>query len=186
MPQIERNLRREFRFLNNEALDDAMAEGTANCFVAFTRLYQKGLHNKAFARSLAHFAARQFSSGRRVGNRLSVQDPMSRYAQRQKGIIVERLDRWDQGDCEWIEPIAVDRRASIPDQVAMRIDVPAWFAKLSPRKQKIATDLAMGCSTTEVAAKHRVSLGRISQLRRELHRSWCEFQGESPVGAQST
>jgi hypothetical protein len=69
-----------------------------------------------------------------------------------------------------------DKRASIPDQVAAKIDVNAWFASLTHRTKQIAKDLAFGASTSEVAQKHGVTAGRISQLRRLLAESWAIFQ----------
>ena len=39
--------------------------------------------------------------------------------------------------------------------------------------------LALSHTTGEVAKRFRVSAGRISQLRRDLQRSWEEFQGEA-------
>jgi len=175
LPQIERYLRREFRHLKGDALEEAMAEATANCFVAFVRLCERGRHNQAFASSLARFAARQFNSGRKVGGRLNIRDPLSRHAQLNKGITVERYDRFDSETREWVEPFVQDLRASILDLVVMRIDVPAWLASLSRAKQKVAKDLAMGCSTNEVARRHKLSCARISQMRKELCESWNKF-----------
>ena len=71
-----------------------------------------------------------------------------------------------------------DKRAPVPDQVAAKMDVGAWFATLTKRMKEIAKDLAFGFSTSEVAAKHGVTAGRISQLRRLLEESWLMFQGE--------
>jgi hypothetical protein len=39
--------------------------------------------------------------------------------------------------------------------------------------------LASGEPTSRVAKMFRVSDGRISQLRRELHSAWKKFQGEA-------
>jgi hypothetical protein len=48
----------------------------------------------------------------------------------------------------------------------------------------IAKDLAFGCSTSEVAEKHGVTAGRVSQMRRSLEESWAAFQQEAaPVVA---
>jgi hypothetical protein len=64
------------------------------------------------------------------------------------------------------------------------MDVGAWFATLTKRMKEIAKDLAFGCSTSEVAEKHGVTAGRISQLRRSLEESWAAFQQEAaPVMA---
>ena len=43
----------------------------------------------------------------------------------------------------------------------------------------IAKDLAFGCSTSEVAEKHGLTAGRISQLRRVLEEWWAAFQQEA-------
>ena len=43
----------------------------------------------------------------------------------------------------------------------------------------MARDLAYGCSTSEVAQKHGVTAGRVSQLRRELYEGWQVYQGEA-------
>jgi hypothetical protein len=40
--------------------------------------------------------------------------------------------------------------------------------------------MALAHSTGQLALKHRVSPGRVSQLRREFHLDWCHFHGEAP------
>ena len=49
--------------------------------------------------------------------------------------------------------------------------------------RQIAKDLAFGFSTSEVAKKHGVTPGRISQMRRTLEESWGGFQGDAVVAA---
>jgi hypothetical protein len=103
-------------------------------------------------------------------------EPLSRYAQVGNGFQVE------QRHGNWIDLMVEDKRASVPDVVAARLDVGAWFATLSRRMKQIARDLAYGCSTSEVADKHGVTSGRISQLRRSLEQSWDAFhQEETPA-----
>ena len=46
-----------------------------------------------------------------------------------------------------------DKRASVADQVAAKMDVSAWFATLTQRMRQIAKDLAFGFSTSEVAGE---------------------------------
>ena len=60
-----------------------------------------------------------------------------------------------------------------------RIDFPAWLDTLRPRDRKIAMKLAVGETTGRVSRQHRLSAGRVSQLRRDLHKAWCRFQGEA-------
>ena len=45
--------------------------------------------------------------------------------------------------------------------------------------RKIAEDMALGETTLGLSHKYPISQGRISQLRRELHRDWLRFHGES-------
>jgi hypothetical protein len=105
---------------------------------------------------------------------MNSKEPLSRYAQLGRGIRVERLHS------EWIDTLVEDKRASVADQVAAKLDVAAWFATLSRHMKQIARDLALGFSTSEVAKKHGVTAGRISQLRRTLEESWLAFQQEAP------
>jgi hypothetical protein len=99
-------------------------------------------------------------------------EPLSRYAQIGNGIKIEPHG-------EWIELLVEDKRAAVPDQVAAKMDIGAWFGTLSMRMKEIAKDLAFGCSTSEVARRHGVSAGRISQLRRTLEESWTAFQQDA-------
>jgi len=101
-------------------------------------------------------------------------EPLSRYAQIGNRIQVEPPGKW-------IDMLVEDKRAPVPDQVAAKMDVGAWFATLTKRMKEIAKDLAFGFSTSEVAQKHGVTAGRISQMRRMLEESWLMFQGEAVV-----
>ena len=106
-------------------------------------------------------------------------EPLSRYAQLGNGIQVE------QTHGKWIDMLVEDKRASVPDQVAAKLDVGAWFATLTRKMKQIAKDLAFGCSTSEVAEKHGVTPGRISQLRRTLEESWVAFPAGADIGSGS-
>ena len=99
-------------------------------------------------------------------------EPLSRYGQISNDIEVEPHGNW-------IDMLVEDKRAAVSDQVAAKMDVGAWFATLTKRMKEIAKDLAFGCSTSEVAKKHGVTAGRISQMRRVLEESWAAFQGEA-------
>ena len=178
LPAIEAQARFAFRRLDPEAREDAIQETIANALVAFVRLVQREKTNVAYPTALVRFAVAQIHDGRRVGNRLNVRDVLSPYAQQQKGIRGERLDRFDEEDNQWVEAVVEDDRTPVPDQVAFRCDFPAWLERLSRRNRRIAEALAVGHTTSAVARRFRVSPGRISQLRRDLQRSWQEFQGE--------
>lgn len=132
----------------------------------------------AYATPLAQYAIRQVRDGRRVGSSLNIKDVSSQYAQHRKGIVMESLDRFDTEANEWQE-VLVEDRTSGPDQIAAtRIDFAAWLKSLPRMKRQIAKTLATGETTKKAARKHRVSPGRISQVRKELLEAWESFIGE--------
>ena len=178
MPEIEQWLHRAFRHLDAEAAEDAIEEGVVNCLLSYRRLHEQDRANSVTAENLAFFAAKQVRSGRIAGGRLNSKEPLAVYAQRRRGIRVEQLNVDDLCERNWIDAMVQDRRSSVLDQVAARLDVAAWLATLCRRTRQIAADLAKGCTTSEVAKKHGVTAGRVSQLRRELHDAWRVFQGE--------
>lgn len=176
LPRIESCLAREFWGLDPDAREEAIQEGIANCFARYERLARQGRTEVASAISLAKYAARQVRSGRKVGGKLNVRDPLSRHAQISKGMKVERLDVRCRETNDWLQPLVEDRRTSVLDQVALRMDVPVWLSGFARRTRRIARDLALGFSPGDVAKKYRLSPARISQIRRELYESWMKMQ----------
>jgi hypothetical protein len=175
LPEIKQRLRLAFCRLDPEAREDAIEEGIVHSLLAYVRLHEQGRTEVASASSLAWYSSRQVKRGRPAAGRMNGKEPLSRYAQLGNGIWV------DQTQGQWIETLVEDKRASVADQVAAKIDVGAWFATLTQKMRQIAKDLAFGHSTSEVANKYGVTPGRISQLRRTLEESWVAFQGEAVV-----
>jgi hypothetical protein len=181
LPEIERLLRLAFRRLDPESRDEAVEDGVVNCLLSYVRLFKQGRVESATASSLAWYAMLQVRKGRQAGCHMNSKEPLSRYAQLCRGFRVERLHYYDSNDEVWINDIVHDKRSSVVDQVAARLDVAAWLATLCRRTRNIATDLAKGFTTSEVASKHRLSAGRIAQIRKELKAYWLEFQGETAL-----
>jgi hypothetical protein len=179
LPEIEHRLRRAFRDLTAEAREDSTEDGIIHCLLTYLRLFEQGRVASVKPASLAWYAVLQVRKGRQAGCRMNSKEPLSRYAQLRNGITVVRLHGCDPSDQTWINDIIDSRRMSIADQVAARLDITAWIGSLCRRTRNIATDLAKGFSTSEVARKYRLSAGRIAQVRRELKSSWQQFQGES-------
>ena len=146
-----------------------------NAYSAFVRLVRRGKADIAYATPLANYAIRQVIAGRRVANKPRLRDVMSPQAHSADGIVVERLDVFDEGQCQWRQVLVEDRRATPAEIAAARIDVAAWFRSLSPRSRRIAKTLAMGETTTDVARKFNLSRPRVSQLREEFKTSWEKF-----------
>jgi hypothetical protein len=179
IPSIVKYLARAFYRLGSEAKEEAIQGALAGTFVAYARLVARGRESLAYPSVLARFAVAQVRSGRQVGGRLNIRDISSSYAQRQKNFVVERLDRFDTHEGCWRMALVEDRQAPVPDRVALLIDYPAWLHSLPRRERQIATLLARGHRTTDVAHRFRLSLARISQMRREFHASWLRFHGEA-------
>lgn len=183
LPKIRRRACMAFRHLGAEARDEAVAEVTANAYVAFDRLVERGKLDVVFATALVRFAIRQFHAGRRVGSRFTVRDVTSPAAQRRYRFCFERIDRVDPATGEWLEAVVEDAATPVADQAAFRCDFPAWLRTQSRRKQRIAEALSLGHMTSEVARRFHVSTGRVSQFRQELLASWLAFHGESSENA---
>jgi hypothetical protein len=177
LPEIEQKLRLAFSGLNPEASEDAIEQGVVHSLLAYVRLVEQGRPEVATASSLAWYSSRHVRRGRPAGGRMNGKEPLSRYGQISNDIEVELQSG------NWIHTLVEDKRASVADQVAAKMDFSAWFATLNLRMQQIAKDLAFGCSTRDVAKKHGVSAGRISQIRRLLEQSWAEFQESVPAVA---
>ncbi len=181
LPELEQRLSYAFRSLDPEAREDAIENGIVHCLLAYVRLFKKGREKSVSPSNLAWYATLQVKTGRQAGCQLNVKDPLSRHAQLKKGIRVERLDKYSASHEEWIESMAQDKRASVLDQVAARMDFRTWLASLSEQTRRIAKDLAFGFTTAETAKKYGVTAGRISQIRRTLQTSWAEYQHEDAL-----
>jgi len=182
-PKIERYAKRAFRFLKAEARAECVQEVLCRACAAFARLVELNKIELAYPSALARFAVAQTRDGRKFGGRLNVHDVSSSYCQREKGITLGRLDKFDKQDEAWLEVLLEDRRAGPAEVAAIRIDFSAWLRSLPHRLRKIATFLAGGETTTAAAQRFQVSPGRISQLRQQLFHAWQRFQGEEPVCA---
>ena len=179
LPAIQQQAAHRLRNYPQHEQEELIAEVVALAFCMFATLAKRGRIDLAYPSPLAAYGCRQALAGRRAGASLNVNDVTSRHCQQRKRIRVERLDRFDTKRGEWREAVVADHRTPIPDQAAFRCDFPEWLKTLTRRQRRIAEVLASGEGTTKTAKRFRLSLGRISQMRRELHDGWCQFHGES-------
>src|SRR5208283_3862886 len=98
-----------------------------------------------------------------VGGHLDIHDTLSPYCQTEKGVVVERLDRFDDDEEQWNEIVIEDRHAGPAEVAATRLDFAAWLRLLPAKLRKIAKFLARGETTSAAAKKFGVSQGRVSQ-----------------------
>jgi acyl transferase domain-containing protein len=178
LPRLRAHAQSRFRRLPPEAREEATAEVIASALVSYARLVAQGREDRAYATPLARYAIAQFRSGRRVGSPLNVRDVASENCRRQKGVSLERLDRFDARSGNWQEVVVEDRRSGPAEVAATKIDFAEWLAALPERTQRVAECLAAGETTAHVARMFGLSAARISQLRRELYLAWRAFQGE--------
>ena len=188
-PIVERHARIVFRFLRREERDEAVAEAIAAAFQAYVALRSRGRNPDGFPTMLATFAVLHVKEDRHVGGHMSSRDVLSRRARLLRGFHVERLPistrllslsvRVDRGRGEsWEAFLQDDARTPVPDQVAFRLDFPAFLQTLNPRDRKMIRALAAGTAAITVADQHWVAPSRITQLRQEWRMRWLQFHGE--------
>jgi hypothetical protein len=179
LPAIRRQARVAFRHQDIEAREEAIAEVAAYAWIAFRRLAELGRVSLACPSALARFGVRRVRDGRCVGCRANVCDVLSPWCRRRKGVRVESLDRAEEQDDAWRLVLVEDHRAGPAAIAATRIDFADWLRSLPCQQREVAEALAAGHETRAVASMFRLSPGRIAQLRKVLHQTWCRFQGEA-------
>jgi hypothetical protein len=108
-------------------------------------------------------------------------DVLSPQARQRHGFAVGKVPDCGTLDGSPLEEALHDNTKSPPDQQAMfRIDFPSWRASRTERDRRVLDDLMLGGRTLEVAGRHGLSPGRVSQLRREFLLDWRRFCGEPP------
>ena len=177
LPTIRSHAQRAFRKHHAERRHEFVQEVIASAFVAFARLLERGRCHLVFPAVLARFGIRRVYSGRRVGTPTNQNDVMSPAAHRFWGLTVKQSDPPNELG-GWHEAIVEDTQTPVLDQVCFRVDFPEWLSRLTKRDRQIAEALGGGTTTGEVARAFQLSAARISQLRRALHESWLEYQGE--------
>jgi hypothetical protein len=178
MPVIATHAKIAFRKLPPEAREEAVQEVIANAFVAYARLVSLGKTNLIYPTVLAFYAVGQTRMGRKVGGRLNAFDVTSEYGRKKSGVVVERLDQYDDAENAWQDILVEDRRVGPAEIAAARIDFAAYLRSLPEKLRKIAVILASGETNVALARKMQVTKSRVSQFRRALRESWEAFQGE--------
>jgi hypothetical protein len=194
LPRIETHAQIRFRYLRCPGKRaDAIAETVAICWKSFLRINELGKDVHEFVTTLADFAVRHVRSGRRVCGQEKSKEVLSPLAQCRFGFTVESLPSSTRCDLNRVysephgqnhidayeERLRDNTQSPVPDQAAFRIEYPLWLSQLGERNREIAQDMAMEFGTHELADKHNVSPGRISQLRREFHMDWQHFCGDT-------
>jgi hypothetical protein len=179
VPAITAHARLSFGHLRGDALAELIQNALCIACAAVARLAELNKLDLCYPTVMARFAIAQTKAGRMLGRPLNCADISSSYCQARKRIHVERLDTYDANEKCWQEILIPDRTCTPAELAASRIDFPAWLRTLKPRDRRIALKLATGETTGRVGRQHRISAGRVSQLRRDLYEAWRRFQGEA-------
>ena len=182
LPAIEIHAKIRFRKLPAERRQDAIQEAIAAACVNYQLLAARGQLDVAHPGTLADFAVRHVRIGRHVGGKQdAAKDVLSPVAHDRHRVQVRSYHCNHSGDGTdgWRQVAIAERRASIPDTAAFRIDFPNWLKTLTHRDRKIIAAFIAGDSTSTVADRFSVSPGRVSQLRRRFQHLWRTFHGET-------
>jgi hypothetical protein len=182
LPKVVSHGRVYFRHLRSAELkEEYIAEMVALTWRWHLRLAERGKDSTRFPTALASFAARAVRCGRKLAGMDRTKDVLSPLAQRRKGFAVGKLPDYSALDGSPLHEALHDNTQSpVDEQVCFRIDFPSWRASRNERDRLVLDDLMLGERTLDVAGKHGLSPGRVSQLRRELHDDWEFFCAESP------
>ena len=132
LPTIIRYAKRAFRSCTPEEKQERVQNVVANSAAAVSALAKRGKLDLAYPTVLAKFGIRQTLDHRITGNSQSIRDVLSKLCQEQKGVKVERLDRFnDLEDC-WEEAVVQDTRSlPVPSVVQFRLDFRQWLKQRS-------------------------------------------------------
>lgn len=179
LPEIQRRVEVKLLSVALSERDEARQAIVVFAMIAYASLAARGRTALAYPGPLVAYGLQQYQAGRLTGGRMSSLDVGSTRWRRVTGRRTEPLGKL--GDSLAIR----DQRSATPaEQAALRLDFAAWLQTLTDRDRRAVDDLARGEETRAVARRLGVTAGRVSQLRRELHRSWLQFRNEvAPLAA---
>src|SRR5947209_12400723 len=182
MPRIVRHAEVVFRSIRcPHRKADLISEAVALAFKWWLRLRQKRKDPNRFVSAIATFAAKAARSGRRVCGQEKAKDVLSPRAQQLHAFTVGTLPTFSTLNANPLsEALADNTRTPVDEQVAFRLDFPAWMRTLGRRDRRLAGAMALGHRTGELARRFKVSPARVSQLRRQFYEGWVKFCGEVP------
>jgi hypothetical protein len=193
LPKIETHARIAFRGVRCPVKkEDRVAECVALGWKWFLRLSEQGKDVFDFPMAFAALVARAVRCGRKLCGQERAGDVLSFVAQQRHGFRVELLPTSTRNPHEQLyatphsqalldafeERLRDNTQTPVADQVAFRIDFPAWLQTLTGRERRLVRAMACNERTKNLSKQFALSPGRISQLRREFRDSWRRFHGE--------
>jgi hypothetical protein len=183
LPRIQLHGRIYFRHVRcRHKKEDAIQEMVALSWKWFLRLAQRGKDGTRFPSALATYAAKAVRCGRRLHRQENERDVLSPLTQQRRGFTLAKLPDHATLYSNPLDEALHDNTVSpVSDQVAFRLDFPAWLGSLGQRNRQVAEDLMMGERTLDVAHKYGLCAARVSQLRREFQQDWKRFCDDGEI-----
>lgn len=164
LPFVRRNAWRAFMHLDYNAREEAIANVISLCWKAYRRLAERGYDiQKGILKTIVMYSVRQTKSGRTINWAGKARDFHGR---RNIGKAIQQPACLDD---------FIGRETGVVDTVSFRVDVPRFMATLPEKQQKMAAELAVGGTTTEVAERHGITPGAVSQFRSRFKNLFEEF-----------
>jgi hypothetical protein len=188
LPKIETHGHIFFRHLKPHWREEVLQEMRALAWKWFVRLTERGKDATDFISTFSGLLARALKSGRKLTGQERAKDAMCHRTQRRRGFKVEPLpstrasydslysDVHGQQEHDAFEERLRDNTVTpVPDQVAFRIDWPAWLQTRGHRDRRIIHALIRGQRALDISRKLGLSPARMSQLRRGFQQDWERF-----------
>jgi DNA-directed RNA polymerase specialized sigma24 family protein len=179
LPSIRCHAEVSFRHRKPEEREELVQECIVRALVDYARLVERDREHVAFAVPLSRYAVRQVRRGRRVAGRRNGRDGLAANGRPRTRVPIDLLADSPPLPSAWLEALTDQRRSDPAAIAAARLDIRQWLATLSKRNRLLAERLAAGERTSAVAKTFAITAGRVAQLRRELERSWFNFQRQA-------
>jgi hypothetical protein len=166
LPAVQGYARVKFHRLRGYNKEEAIADAVACAFELYVAALARGKAPAEFVGAFPVFAVQRVRSGRGSGRQNST-DVMELRAQRKHGYDREPLDDYPGA------------RASVPEEVASRLDFAAWLDGLNPACRRVAETLGRGLTAAETAAELGCSVNNVQHLRDQCRKDWRRCQAEA-------
>lgn len=156
--------------------DDRIAEATAIAWKWYRVLVKRGKNPADFPCRFAALAALAVKNGRKVSGMERAKDVMNSRAQSRHGFTVSSMPITSTLTTNpFAEALTDNTQTDVPEQVAFRLDFPAWLHTRTRRDRRIIEGMGKGERTRDLADRFGLSEARVSQLRREFQEDWLGF-----------
>ena len=194
LPKLQTHAQIAFRHLPcpDQRLDH-VAEAVALGWKWFRRLHERGKEVDQFPMVFVYLVVKSVRCGRRLAGKEKAQEALSWVAHQRHGFRVTSLSKATRPGPQRAdgkhhslkrsvqEALLSDLHTPIPDQVAFRLDWPAFYRSKGERDRDMMEFLSLGNRPERAALRFGVSRSRVSQLRQKWRSQWRVFQGEGVV-----